>query len=350
MICPYCGTHIADGLTICPACHADLTKAVPDASAIQTERYCKSCGALIPEGATVCPNCGMPVEEEAIQPAEKAAVQLQQQQEKPHLASAIPAASDPYSATTANERMPRRRVFLVSFIAALIVVGGAVLLITQPWNPDPYSLKATEAADTSMAGFPGERSKLASQDSDINDATKNGDQQIFEEVNNYYADLGDLKDKLYSSEQSLRDALDSRNPDYTQGYQTAQQDANDLSNLINKIQDIDTSTGTYNDDINNITTLGNWLRNWSDELMNAWAKANGGDTDKDDVLFGLDSAKRDDGKNSYQALFEQNYDSWKPQEKDSSDSDLGDSNDSDSNNSSDSGNSDSAGSDANNSN
>lgn len=155
MICPYCGTHIADGLTICPACHADLTKAVPDASAIQTERYCKSCGALIPEGATVCPNCGMPVEEEAIQPAEKAAVQLQQQQEKPHLASAIPAASDPYSATTANERMPRRRVFLVSFIAALIVVGGAVLLITQPWNPDPYSLKATEAADTSMAGFPG---------------------------------------------------------------------------------------------------------------------------------------------------------------------------------------------------
>lgn len=60
MICPYCGTHIANGSSVCPACHStlDLTMSIPKLDGT----YCKTCGALVPDGVQACPSCGMPVE------------------------------------------------------------------------------------------------------------------------------------------------------------------------------------------------------------------------------------------------------------------------------------------------
>lgn len=319
MICPFCGTHIEDGLDVCPACHADLTARTHVSHA--DRRYCASCGALIPEGTDICPQCGMPyIADEPEQESAAVADQKTAAEEElpaPHIISAIPTADGPFSATSANERMPRRRVFTLAFVAALVFVGGGILAITQPWNPNAYSIKATTAADTSKAGYPGEIQKLAGQDTGIDTSdVEDGDKQTYEAISGYWEQLGDLRKSLEESETALKADVQDSSKDISTDYQTAKQNALDLSNLISSIGDVDTSSGTYADDVQNLQTLGSWLRNWSDDLMDAWDKAESGSSrSADAILAPLSSSESTDGTNSYATLFDQSYDGWQPQEK-----------------------------------
>lgn len=320
MICPFCGTHIEDGLDVCPACHADLTAVAhvshPD------RRYCASCGALIPEGSDVCPQCGMPciADEADADDGEEVTCEgahVKEAPETPRIISAIPTADGPFSATSANERLPRRRVFTLAFVAALVFVGGGILAITQPWNPNAYSIKATTAADTSKAGYPGEIDKLAGQDTGIDTSdVESGDAQTYEAISGYWEQLGDIRKSLEESETALKADVQDSSKDISTDYQTAKQNALDLSNLISDIGDVDVSTGTYADDVTNLQTLGSWLRNWSDGLMEAWDRAQSGSyKSADTILAPLSSSESTDGSNSYAQLFDQSYDEWQPQEK-----------------------------------
>lgn len=316
MICPFCGTHIDDGLDVCPACHADL--AASTATPHTERRYCASCGAIVPEGATFCPSCGMPLTkedsivmrpltlgEEGAGPEEVAGV-----------VSALPAAEGPFSATSANERFPRRRVFIFAFAAALVLVGGVTLAITQPWNPNAYSTKATTEADTSKAGYPGEVEKLTAQDKGIStEDIADADAKTFETLTDDYSQLGDLRSALEESEKALRADLEDSSADIDSDYATAKQNALDISNLATDIANIDTSTGTYADDVSNLSTLASWLRNWSDDITDCYNRATTGYVRTDAILEPLTADAGSDGTNAYAALFDQNYGSWQPQQK-----------------------------------
>ncbi len=81
------------------------------------------------------------------------------------LLSAIPEApTDGADVSLEVNKPARRRLVLVSLLAAVVLVGGTTLFITRPWDPHAYSMRATEEADTSMAGFPGTKPYLVSQD------------------------------------------------------------------------------------------------------------------------------------------------------------------------------------------
>ncbi len=161
MRCPNCGTLVRDGVGVCPACHATLE--VSTASAPGEVVWCESCGAAIPEGAQTCPTCGMPV----------TGVFEEHFEEEPHkaddastLVSAIPPdpSETPDELHAPEERPKRLRLLLLAACAALVLVGGATLFITRPWDPEAYTIHATADADTSMEGFPGTVTHLPSQD------------------------------------------------------------------------------------------------------------------------------------------------------------------------------------------
>lgn len=334
MICPFCGTHIDDGLTVCPACHASLGAA---AHALKSERrYCASCGALIPDGATACPSCGMPLTSEdsiMMHPlsmeGEDGAGDDQATDAIPRIISAIPNAEEPFSATSANERMPRRRVFIFAFVAALAVVGGTTLAITQPWNPQAYSTKATEEADTSKAGYPGEVSKLSGQDKGISvKSAADLDAETFQTLSDAYTQMADLRTKLGDSESRLRSDIaaetvdgdidsSAKSVDLASGYDEAKQNASDIADIVDSLNSLDSDSGTYADQVQQVQTLAGWLDSWSADLIDAYNRATTGYVLADAILSPLTDDAGKDGTSTFQSQFDQNYASWQPQQKQS---------------------------------
>ena len=61
--------------------------------------------------------------------------------------------------------------------------------------------------------------------------------------------------------------------------------------------------------------MGNWLRNRVDSLNEAWKASVASDdpsSDRDAIESPLKASQNASGINTYKALFEQNYDAWKP--------------------------------------
>lgn len=330
MICPNCGTHIPDDALRCPACHADigLTRKLPRLDAT----WCPSCGALVPEGADVCPSCGMPLipaavasqktqGTSAVDDSLDEALEHEQTHAMPRIESAVPSGPDPYDETAKHDHMPRARVILLASLASLLVVGGTILAITHPWDPNAFSTRATEPADTSTAGYPGEISTLTGQDSEgsdtQDDTAVSADQQTYEKLTDIYTQLGDIEGELSDSKDKLDEiALTGALSDRVTASNNQRSVAIELSNLISSIDDVDVSTGTYADSVQNMKTLGNYLRNWSDALTEAWTLAAGYDDPsghRSDIYESLKNEEDDSGKNSYQKLFDDNYASWEPQ-------------------------------------
>lgn len=121
--------------------------------------WCESCGSPVPEGYDSCPVCGMPVDDPSSVEAE------------PPEASEASDADDeravapmPEELRATHEQRINGNLALIAACVALVLVGGAALIITRPWDPNPYSISATVAADTSMEGYPGKKSHLNDQD------------------------------------------------------------------------------------------------------------------------------------------------------------------------------------------
>lgn len=166
MICPACGAFVADGTEVCPTCHYRLVSA--HAAGRGEPRWCSSCGSPVPDGHDTCPVCGLPVEgafDEDL--GERFSVGRVTQEPKPDstgFMSAIPPAPKKGESIPSDERLRHTRMVLLAAAFALVLVGGGVLYIFRPWDPNAYATHAMEDADTSQDGFPGQKPHLTSQD------------------------------------------------------------------------------------------------------------------------------------------------------------------------------------------
>ena len=353
MICPNCGTHIPDDVLRCPACHYDLlmTTKLPRLEGT----WCANCGALVPDGSDTCPSCGMPVavtrrrvtdepdtpissEEPASESEEidrlvprvemkdeagesdegDGEVSAEETHAMPRIESAVPAGPDADGPADEGERMPRTRVSLVAAIASIVIVGGFILLVAHPWDANLFSTRATEPADTSMAGYPGEVETLSGQDSgsEASVEEKSGDEVTYEQLSQIYQRLGEIEDELAQSQKDLEDTGISGDQT-ARNAKKASQDAlaTEISNLISQTGQVDVTSGTYADEVDNLQKLGNWLRNWSDALSEGWERSVSSDdpsSEENYILGPVANAQNGSGMNSYRQLFDTNYGDWEP--------------------------------------
>lgn len=326
MICPSCGSVIPDGLSVCPACHADLamTRVMPKL----TGTWCSSCGALVPAGATVCPKCGMPVvashvssavEQMEHRRAEDRALERERTSSLPRIESAIPSEPDPSSESAyGREKLPHTKVFALAAIASLLLVGGLTLVIAHPWNPNLNDTRATMPADTSQAGFPGTISALQGQDK-VASATsvESADDLTYNSLLEAYESLKDISDRADDLESRLdTTGISGSSEDRSAALEEAKQLSLDASNVVTTISNIDVvTTGTYTDQKTNVSTLASWLRNRVEAIYDAWeisadSSDPGADTSK--ILAPMVGNRESDGSEAYVNLFKKNYDAWKP--------------------------------------
>lgn len=329
MICPSCGSAIPDGLSVCPACHADLamTRVMPKL----TGTWCSSCGALVPAGATVCPKCGMPVvashvssavEQMEHRRAEDRALERERTSSLPRIESAIPSEPDPSSESAyGRERLPHTKVFALAAIASLLLVGGLTLVIAHPWNPNLNDTRATTPADTSQAGFPGTISALQGQDK-VASATsaESADDLTYNSLLGAYESLKDISDRADDLESRLdTTGISGSLEDRSAALEEAKQLSLDASNVVTTISNIDVvTTGTYTDQKTNVSTLASWLRNRVESIYDAWKVSAGSSdpaADKSKILAPMVGNRESDGSEAYVNLFKKNYDAWKPAQR-----------------------------------
>jgi RNA polymerase subunit RPABC4/transcription elongation factor Spt4 len=288
VICPHCNSVVDDNALVCPACHADLdgTASIPKLA----NDYCPSCGALVPEDASACPKCGMPhVPREPLEnPRRQLAMSIPDPANEedglgrdvsadvtnalPRIESAIPSEEDVKN-DVRREKPLRMRVIVVAVVASALLVTGTVLAITHPWDPNALNQRATEDADTSLAGFPGTVDKLSGQDSTGEDDTEilTADEYTYNLLNGYHEDLGSLYDRVQASEERLRtDGITSDEAERQAGKAECDAIAIDVSNLITKIQSVDVTSGTYATSLSELVTMANYLRNEVDACVESW--------------------------------------------------------------------------------
>ena len=294
--------------------------------------WCPSCGALVPAGQPACPKCGMPVsappatlasDELDRRIAEERRLERERTSTLPRIESAIPSEPDPrVEGAYGRERLPHTKVFALAVIASLLVVGGAALVITHPWDPTLTDTRATTPADTSQAGFPGTVDRLAGQDSSASDASTvvSADEATFSSLTSSYEALADLSARADELESRLDDVgVSGSAEERAQGEQDAKQLSLDVSNEASVIANIDVqTTGTYTDQKANVSTLASWLRNRVEAIYSAWQLSAGSDdpaADKQKILAPMSGNRESDGSESYVNLFKKNYDAWKPEQR-----------------------------------
>ena len=325
MICPSCNSNIPDDSVVCPACRATLSTA---RERRKTElAYCKGCGALVPDGAEACPSCGMPVMGGSHMRARNAMLDLPdpksdlgETQSFARIESAVPdapVAGEPDPVLHSDKH--GTSALLVAALAALLLMGSIVLVIAHPWNPDAYSTRATEAADTSKAGFPGTLDALAGQDKQRADTRViSGDESSYQILHDGWAKMADIADRLDASETDFweigfGDDTEAR----AASAENARVAAIELPNLIDTVSQVDVSSGTYKETRESLVTLGNWLRNRADALTEAWdlnLKMEEDGLTRESVAAPLLSQADAEGVNAYGKMFREGYADAEPQE------------------------------------
>ena len=329
MICPFCNTQIPDVSEVCPACRADLSK-TRSFAALEGD-YCPSCGALVPSGSTSCPSCGTPVTTKPVQQHEPpdwvldlpevdegAGPSAEETTAIPRIESAISAEGEYREDELAGERQAHPVPMLLVATLALVVVGGAALALSHPWNTSAYDQRATTERDTSWAGFPGFFETLSGQDSDGSTAEViSGDQATFNQLHDLYERLGVLSGRVDDNVALFREVASSGDADTrAQGRAEASSIAIDVSNLLAELDQVDVSSGTYSEDAANLSTLGNWLRNRAYTLVAAWDVSLSYDDPSaasSQIAAALAVDDNTMGRNAYMALFNDHYAGWEPQ-------------------------------------
>ncbi|MBQ9058301.1 MAG: zinc ribbon domain-containing protein [Atopobiaceae bacterium] len=317
MICPYCETHIKDGSLICPACHADVstTSSMP----LLELNYCHACGALIPEDAVVCPKCQTPHEDSLL-----AAQGVQRESQQSELPESVIPSQEEIADAYADEQPPKIGAYLMACVVAIALVGGFFW-----WSADKFgSIQRTgtdSAADVSMAGFPGLIEALTGQD---RKAVAEKEQQNAVPENLYsrllasWQQLGEYAQRIDEVEKRAQEhAVSGSLAERQAALAESEALALELSNFIQTLSSFDGSDPDYDrytDNIFQLQTLGNYLRNQLDALRQLWdASVAFGENPPDEaVVFGPVAAQRDaqTGKDVYRIHFEDNYEVWKPQE------------------------------------
>lgn len=333
MICPNCGARLSDGTPTCPICAHDLGATHKIFRAQGT--WCPSCGALIPEGDGACPKCGLPAPgarpvrpvrdihlpkiTDADNTSEFSAIQIPKSDEEPivETKSAIPPPRGDDDMTLGYDHMARVRLMVIAAFASLLVVGGAILFITHPFDPGKYDQRAREEADTSMVGSPGQLDSLSGQDVRASAPVSDVSAATFDLLHDSYVELAGLAQRLDEQEAYFLENYLSEDEELRRrGYDSAEQLSLEISNLIDSVGQLG-SASEYAEDIDNVIRLGNWLRNRSDVLVGAWEIDLGylvPSMVQDTIDETYYSDKDDDGVSSYKLLFDENYAAWEPKE------------------------------------
>lgn len=305
-------------------------------------RWCPSCGVTVSNDAEVCPHCGLPLENvpvpiEASQEASEITGKIDREEliseeesaadtrTIPRIESAIPSEDDPNSKAAMNEGIPGLSRFVFAAVAALLFVCGIALAITHPWDRSVHSIRATEEADTSMAGFPGIKESLSGQDTgkdggkDEKKEIVSGDETTFQKLEEAHTELGKLSERADESQKRIYDSgFSGTDEEREAGRDEAEQLAFDVSNLISELEKVDVTSGVYVDERKNLLTLANWLRNRVDVLYNSWRELTDAE-DPAEVRAGIEAkiGPKDAAtlKGSYAQLFAESYDDYKPQRK-----------------------------------
>ena len=316
LTCPSCGRRVDDGALVCPYCHnrIDVTRRI----SLSEASWCPECGALVAPGATTCPKCGAHVVPSRPQRRTRKLnlPEIDVDEEgtgrtgvMTRIESAIPPADDETGRAAARDRIPRLRVFALAAFLAVVVVGGAALLITHPWNPTATLTRASEPADTTRSGFPGTVDALSGQDSSGDDSSAQ-DMSALGQLRASYDELGSLAEKVDRSEDALRALVSGTvGTSVEAGLSSAQETSIEVSNLIATANTLSDGGGEYTEDLEHLLTLGSWLRNRCDALTTAWGQA----ADADEPTAAADDVESTlAGASDYRSLFERNFDAWQP--------------------------------------
>ena len=283
MICPCCGTLVSDDARVCPACHYRLGGKRPAVS--DEARWCASCGSLIPAGHDVCAVCGMPVEGAFDkEPGERLSVgkvvHAPAKEDDTELMSAIPPAPKRGEDVALTEGRPQRiRLMLAAAIAALVLVGGTTLYIVKPWDPNAYSTRATVAADTSMEGFPGERTYLSAQDR-AEEAQRQAElDEAQRQIDEAYARLGELMEQVELAHDVIEDYLSTGSAaDSATPYAATVATQRELDSLEEQLRRIGEEHSDYVERCDETLVLLGYLRGATDVLARSWGIVNQGDS------------------------------------------------------------------------
>lgn len=305
---------------MCPRCGevVDSTQRI----SIRDAAWCPECGALVPPGSEHCPKCGR---ELVTRKQEESRRRMNLPMIDPdddeggfdpddtnfitRIESAIPGTESEDSPGAQHDRMPRPFAFAFAAILALVFVGGSTLLITHPWDPQATQTKATEPADTSMSGFPGVVESLTGQDDD-DKGTGQTTATTYETLHGVYEDLGTLSERLDVSEEELRTLVSgSGDTSVDEGLESARSLSISVSNVITKLDRLGYAGGPYDEDVDNLRTLGSWLRNRCDALTSAWELAADAQepTEVSESVVSLLNGSRD-----YDRHFSESYEDWEP--------------------------------------
>ncbi len=315
MICPNCSRTIEDGSFECPYCHEPLS--MTQRIVLGELRWCSVCGALLAPEALECPKCGAAAPSQAAEAAlrEKKKAEVRREHEVADLESAIPPTGpDAITPSSANDVMPRLKRLVVAGVAAVAIVGGAALAITHPWNPNANDTSAKTPYDTSNAGNPEAVKTLESQDKsasqDEADGAGESSDPIYDVLIAAYEELGKFAERIDASESSLSTTgVSGSSDERASGYSDAKTLSIEVSNAIIALEQTNDGAGAYTEQINNLKTLGNWLRNRCDGLTSAWSVSSEADdpSSESDSILAKVSANP-----TYKQLFDDNYESYKP--------------------------------------
>ncbi len=331
MNCPSCGLEVPDGALSCPHCHAplDLTQRL---TPLDKVFWCPSCGALISVDDELCPKCGAPTgavinkrsvrdldlpeigDEPSPSPMAAGEGDGAGEASQAHIESAIP---DPSSDTPAarGDSMPKTRSFITAAVLAVAMVALVAYVVTHPVPVSSSSadVGSSSSSDSSVTVL----EYLSGQDKSQTSSTSSDD-TVFASIQEAYEELGTLAEEMVENEELLRsDGISSDADARSDGQSACTSLSLQISNLISEISSLDDGAGTYSEDIGNLSTLGNWLRNYSDALSEAWGlSVDSSDPEEDasSILAPLTALADSSGTNSYLALFNEYYEGWLPEQ------------------------------------
>lgn len=278
---------MAQGTEVCPACHRKLAADV--AQAKDVERWCDSCGSPVPADADACPVCGLPVKGAFEDSGTRFTVKTLPTRKRAAastIVSAIPPEPKVSEAEELAEERPRRlRLVVVAALAALLLVGGTTLYIARPWDPDAYTIHAMEDADTSMEGFPGERSHLVSQDKTQEAELQAARDDARAQMEQRHTRLAELAATLDESHAALDDYLE-------RGYLFEDEKrgadvvgvANELDEMRAALEAADYDDADLAKRRDDQLVLVGYLRSATQVLSDAWSAANQKQTETDAVF------------------------------------------------------------------
>ncbi len=267
MICPYCHSHIKDGLETCPACRKQLSSSVVEER--RDSHFCKQCGARLSSTDVTCPSCGMYRDVRDLTPSVS---EVKLPELDPGETNAIPRIDSaiPDEDVSEEGKTTSLKPFAVAGILAVVVVTVFTLVIAHPWDPAAYYGRPQEPVDFTKSG-PAQIDSLSGQDKKAQTEDLLANSSPYEILNDSYNTIIELNDRVDALQLKFRDYGFSDNDEEIESCaKESRLIAIDVSNEITKINNLNFTGTPYEEQKLKLVKLANLLRNRVDGYSSAW--------------------------------------------------------------------------------